>query len=979
MLTDTARGYYSNNKYQILEQEQLTRMKDVGSEHAKQIAARDRAKKLSVETNRRRKALETKKKLEAQREAKRRQEVLDERRQRQREATNRYQRQNKGSARRHHDFHHTAPAYPGAPLHDNVHIARGYRMESPQSHGSGTPSLDDVLQMVGVPTSLSLKYGQGYSTYQHNGTVPASTYPTTSNYSGAYVDSNANIASGSEARGYAKPTQSALQSVAKQGRTDSRTSLIEQEIAEQQQKLIEQQQRTLQEFSQAIQHEASKAGSESGLHRSESLSSVDSLEEHRREREDLTQNYGTKHQRAHATSSYENINGVHVSNGPGVGQNSEVKKDLSNYSLYHNNVLMRGSNDKQTQGGQETKQSTRTTLNIKNDSVYDGIQPKGVAFNGITQTATASAHNATNGTLNGTAVRSQNGKTEKTTTGNGTYQEKNGTAHAWSNSKASKPPIQQHVSAPTASTSQRSRPYSARTTATVVTVAPAVSYPARTQEAEQSNASARGTDAYGGMSSVMPYPPQDKRFEETPQQTIAREDITLEEEEEPEVVSPPKSILKRHKSETPTKDRKAKGLAAAIMKDSLDIGKQSGIKSPKKGVRWTDLTYSDDESVETQAAAENATPVRKPRIISSVDARTVQERLGGKTDSVVSGIPPRPKSGNANGSKGKSMQLKNNRFPTGTESKQNVVDNDRAAAGKAPVIQNGVRLDKTPTDDEINWLWDKVRTCLNTREDGTDQKNGHVPQTPNTRQSSSTNPHQDQRITANLRVAPPSNNPRFSQYNDTLRRQVIVPRYRTNSDSGTHVQQTPVSQQRRPHVRSSSASRTNGQRGPEPSQQGPGRSATVAQQYSTPGMTDSLMAFQQAEQMVQQNADEADVAEVIDQQRLHHQGHQDHKANPSALSIEEAKVLESLDRLNARLKTVTADMNGSFSPIYPVMPPRPPQHKSPNEVVDDENSAGFRGHRPMSSRPGANGVTRPSYRTRAQSADRSNGRMGHHR
>ena len=25
---------------------------------------------------------------------------------------------------------------------------------------------------------------------------------------------------------------------------------------------------------------------------------------------------------------------------------------------------------------------------------------------------------------------------------------------------------------------------------------------------------------------------------------------------------------------------------------------------------------------------------------------------------------------------------------------------------------NGIRLDRTPTDDEINWLWDKVRTCL---------------------------------------------------------------------------------------------------------------------------------------------------------------------------------------------------------------------------------------------------------------------------
>ena len=34
--------------------------------------------------------------------------------------------------------------------------------------------------------------------------------------------------------------------------------------------------------------------------------------------------------------------------------------------------------------------------------------------------------------------------------------------------------------------------------------------------------------------------------------------------------------------------------------------------------------------------------------------------------------------------------------------------------GNEPVYdQNGIRLDRTPTDDEINWLWDKVRTCLN--------------------------------------------------------------------------------------------------------------------------------------------------------------------------------------------------------------------------------------------------------------------------
>lgn len=34
-------------------------------------------------------------------------------------------------------------------------------------------------------------------------------------------------------------------------------------------------------------------------------------------------------------------------------------------------------------------------------------------------------------------------------------------------------------------------------------------------------------------------------------------------------------------------------------------------------------------------------------------------------------------------------------------------------APEALYDHNGIRLDRTPTDDEINWLWDKVRTCLN--------------------------------------------------------------------------------------------------------------------------------------------------------------------------------------------------------------------------------------------------------------------------
>ena len=44
---------------------------------------------------------------------------------------------------------------------------------------------------------------------------------------------------------------------------------------------------------------------------------------------------------------------------------------------------------------------------------------------------------------------------------------------------------------------------------------------------------------------------------------------------------------------------------------------------------------------------------------------------------------------------------------------KNELSQERSKTATAAVYDtNGVRLDHTPTDDEINWLWDKVRTCL---------------------------------------------------------------------------------------------------------------------------------------------------------------------------------------------------------------------------------------------------------------------------
>ena len=221
--------------------------------------------------------------------------------------------------------------------------------------------------------------------------------------------------------------------------------------------------------------------------------------------------------------------------------------------------------------------------------------------------------------------------------------------------------------------------------------------------------------------------------------------------------------------------------------------------------------------------------------MSGVNARTVQERLGGGKETNPTGTPPRPpKLGTASSAKDRgSMQVKNNLYANGGDSRINQTEKEKVADRAAHLARNGIRLDKTPTDEEINWLWDKVRTCLNTKDEGSDGRS--ATQSSSTRQSTTANPHSDPKITANLRVAPPANKPRFSTYNDTLRRHVIAPRKTTNADSAGHPHQSVMYQQRRQHVRSASASRAMGQRVPEGSQQAPGRQMAVQQQHNQDG------------------------------------------------------------------------------------------------------------------------------------------------
>ena len=60
---------------------------------------------------------------------------------------------------------------------------------------------------------------------------------------------------------------------------------------------------------------------------------------------------------------------------------------------------------------------------------------------------------------------------------------------------------------------------------------------------------------------------------------------------------------------------------------------------------------------------------------------------------------------------------------TGTATTQVQHAQAAAKARTEPVFDaNGIRLDRTPTDEEINWLWEKVRTCLSRNSVGSSQQ-----------------------------------------------------------------------------------------------------------------------------------------------------------------------------------------------------------------------------------------------------------------
>ncbi|XP_022081819.1 uncharacterized protein LOC110974468 [Acanthaster planci] len=1043
-------GTYSQ-KFKDLEQDRLARSSSSDSlNHAQQLAARDKVRQLSLETNRRRRAQELKRRLEAQKEAKRRQEVLEERRRRQQEATQRYQRGQRGSPK-------TGPritsgkAYSESRLKDGVNMARGFSQNATHAgnYGNRAPALEEALRMVGVNTApaSSIGYkgggytgGTDYTTENRGGYSDTGVVFNNEHYTDdmpprrPVVDSNGNTVGenkGHYYHGYSTTATATYNSNVNQEATGVQ---FQQTLNEKQKQLMEQQQAALNEFNQAVLNEALPYQREEELQRSSSLSSVDSLEE-----EQQKKNLGFDGRRqqpeppayksAHSSSKPRNDGdsvdaSVPVRNAYGNGNSKPSKPEAGHSAISDTRLFTSHATSEQqhphTAGTQRGLSNGELLVEetSESDFVREPVETKPTLLHGTKELHSQQLSCGPHST-----------RTSQAWTESPQFHNAYNASH--SSIKYTAGPVTAHAG---------HRPFSARTSATSVS-----SYPARVfeppsdhQYSGQQKPEPELNKRTGGMSKYISSTHEDSNYVRSkcglssnisqgvdyqptdgPTQTGShlQEDgpgtVTLGSTlETPEKIV--KSILKRSQGYNPM-PQKVK-LGGMKVKDSLEISRATQVtKADRKSVRWTDLKYNEADEVrsdDVKVGKEQKVSVESAKAESSNSTRIQQHDGSGRAQfkdeqqSASAGTPPRgptrlqrrahnaskPPPGRSNaGSSTRQVESENpqavsrvigkamNHQPESSNRHISTTHED------SRVYQNGIRLDKTPTDEEINWLWDKVRTCLNTQEQGGVGPNSDI----SSRQPASMSKHciDGNRLTANLRVSAQGHVTTPQDHWTNQRKYNTYPRIRTSSDSSaTSLRKTALLQQRRQHsavgnlrtgyqgrsnqhytgpvpgLHPSPPSASHHQTGPTVSNQGPIRTASGIPHGQNQDVSDSLLAFQQAERLAaQEDLSESEIAATME--------HQKKQAflqkAPTALSLEEQRILESLDKLNAQLRTVTSETDVGIQPF--MMQPKPPPQGS-----------GFRSQRPISARQRAVADPNMTHRTRTLSADRSNARINYY-
>ncbi|GFN80818.1 centrosomal protein of 126 kda [Plakobranchus ocellatus] len=277
-------------------------------------------------------------------------------------------------------------------------------------------------------------------------------------------------------------------------------------------------------------------------------------------------------------------------------------------------------------------------------------------------------------------------------------------------------------------------------------------------------------------------------------------------------------------------------------------------------------------------------------------------------------------------------------------------------SGGAVFDENGMRIDRTPTDDEITWLWDKVRNCLNKEDpagggianvrtqgnggekNGIDQ--GKQPPTLSTKlidgaslgfglsSSPGVNGVNGLRVGTGFFQPHPSpsaqNNkvrPALQQQGSYLRRYGLLKQRRATSATGpgSAPTQSPMSLQR--------ASSAVNLRQPQqatifspPSQQGEQDIPQPLSQAYMPqdGVSESTAAFMMAERLAKQSLSDSHIQSAMQDAQGKQEAHNMrarlavNRGGHSALSIEEQNLLASLDKLNERLRMADTPNTGTI-------------------------------------------------------------------
>ncbi|RUS78281.1 hypothetical protein EGW08_013945 [Elysia chlorotica] len=278
-----------------------------------------------------------------------------------------------------------------------------------------------------------------------------------------------------------------------------------------------------------------------------------------------------------------------------------------------------------------------------------------------------------------------------------------------------------------------------------------------------------------------------------------------------------------------------------------------------------------------------------------------------------------------------------------------------AGSGGAVYNENGMRIDRTPTDEEITWLWDKVRNCLH-KEDpasggiagngkfqngsggntvGSGTEPCRQPPMMSTKlidgaslgfSASAGNGTNGLRVGTGFFQPPAAQNnkvrPALQQQGSYLRRYGLLKQRRVASASGlsSTSAQPPVAVQRASSAVHSGQSQQAGVNYPANQQGEQDGPQPIAQSYMPhDGVSESTAAFIMAERLAKQSLSDSHIQTAMLDAQTKQEIHNTkstrlavNRGGHSALSIEEQNLLASLDKLNERLRVADTHYSGTI-------------------------------------------------------------------